>query len=356
MFYMKRIIISLFFAAVSIIALQAQTVKSYEKPTSREFKAAVKQVLKSTTCLPKDTVKRHAALNVIQREFNNFAADDWKNFIFNTWDRVKIDDMEHEGTLYFYRQAFNKVCKEVRFTKVAQGTVVIWNVYNMGYVVKTPTQTFGIDIVHKHIDELAPLLDFMLITHKHNDHSDEHARNQMACHGVKAIAGFELEKPCVCQGKLLDWEFVDEVDSVQIGDVTVNCRRVDHNRLDWGKKFVTTYEINCGPASGNTVIFHSGDANNYLQLEVSQKPDFFIFHLAVGLKIQKAIDKLQPEYAIFSHAWEMSHKVEKYRWTIDDMLWGVNKISGFDRSHILYPCWGDKLVYTKATESFSAGR
>ena len=353
---MKRIIISLFLAAASVIAAQAQIVKSYEKPTKKEFKAAVRTVLKSTTCLAKDTAARLEALNVIQREFNNFPAADWKHFIFDNWNWIAIDDMEREGTLYFYRQAFNKVLKEVRSTKVAEGTVVLWNVYNMGYVVKTPTQTFGIDIVHKHIEELAPVLDFMLITHKHNDHGDNHSRNQMAAHGVKAIAGFELAKPCIWQGKLLAWEFVDEIDSIQIGDITINCRRVDHNKTEKGKKFVTTYEIDCGPKSGNTVIFHTGDAHNYNQLEVVQKPDLFIFHMAVGLNIQKALDKLHPEYALFSHAWELAHKVDKYRWTIDDVLKTVHNVTGHDSSRLLYPCWGDKIVYSKKTQSLSSGK
>ena len=351
---MKQIIISLFVAAVFCVSGQAQIVRSYEKPTKKEFKAAVKQVLNTTTCFVEDTAARHAAVNVIQRELNNFDAADWKNFVFNTWDWIKIDDMELNGALYFYRQAFNKVRREVKSTKVPYGTVVIWNIYNMGYVVKTPTQTFGIDIVHKHVEEIAKELDFMLITHKHNDHGDGHTRNQMAFAGVKAIAGFELSKPCVWQGKLLAWEYVDEIDSIQIGDVTVNCRRVDHNKEEWGKNFVTTYEINCGPASGNTVIFHTGDAHNYRQLEVAQKPDIFIFHVGVGLNIQKALDKIQPNYAIFSHAWEMSHKVEKFRWTIDDLLKSVNKITGYDRSHLLYPCWGDKIVYTKNSGTVSA--
>jgi L-ascorbate metabolism protein UlaG (beta-lactamase superfamily) len=344
---MKRIIVSLFIATLSGFAVQAQIVKSYEKPAEKEFKAAVKQVLKNTSCMAEDTVARLEALNVIQREFNNFPAEDWKNFVFNNWNWIEIDDMEHHGALYFYRQAFNKVRKEVRSTKVAEGTVVLWNVYNMGYIVKTPTHTFGIDVVHKHIEEIAKELDFMLITHKHNDHGDGHTRNQMAFAGVKAIAGFELAKPCVWQGKLLAWEYVDLIDSIQIGDITINCRRVDHNKEEWGKNFVTTYEINCGPASGNTVIYHTGDAHNYRQLEVSHKPDIFIFHMGVGLNIQKALDKIQPEYAIFSHAWEMAHKVDKFRWTIDDVLKSVHKVTGHDSSRLLYPCWGDKIVYNK---------
>ena len=353
---MKKILTSILLVLGSACLLNAQIVKSYERPSDKEFKAAVKQVLKSTTPLAKDTVARHAALNVIQREFNNFPAADWKHFVFNNWNWIAIDDMELKGTMYFYRQAFNKVRKEVRSTKVAEGTVVLWNVYNMGYVVKTPTQTFGIDIVHKHVEELAPMLDFMLVTHKHNDHGDNHTRNQLAAHGVKVIAGFELNKPCVWQGKLLAWEFVDEIDSIQIGDITINCTRVDHNKTEKGRKFVTTYEIDCGPKSGNTVIFHTGDAYSYKQLEVTKKPDVFIFHMGVGLNIQKALDKLQPEYAFFSHAWELSHKVEQWRWTIDDVLKSVHKVTGHDSSRLLYPCWGDKVVYNKSTRTLSSGK
>ena len=346
---MKWLVISLLIAAVTVSASHAQIVRSYEKPTEKEFKKAVKHVLKSTTCFAEDSSARLKAINVIQRELNNFDAADWKEFVFNNWDWDKIADMEHDGVLYFYRKAFDKVCREVKSTKVSEGTIVLWNLYNMGYVVKTPTQTFGIDVVHKHIGEIAPLLDFVLVTHRHNDHGDAHSRSQMALHGVKTIAGFELAEPCVCQGKVLDWEYVDMIDTVRVGDITVNCRRVDHNKEAWGRNFVTTYEIDCGPASGNTVIFHTGDAHNYRQLEVSQKPDFFIFHLSVGLDIQKALDKIQPNYAVFSHAWEMSHKVDKFRWTIDDVLKSVNKVSGYDRSHLLYPCWGEKIVYTKAS-------
>lgn len=350
---MKKILISLSLVVSSAYLLNAQIVKSYEKPTKKEFKTAVKQVMNSTTCFGSDTTARLDAVNVIQREFNNFSQADWKSFC-NCWDWVKVDDLELNGTLYYYRQAFNKVRREVRATKVAEGTVVLWNVYNMGYVVKTPTQTFGIDIVHKHIEELAPLLDFMLVTHKHGDHNDAHARNQLARAEVKVIAGFKLDKPVVWQGKLLDLEYVEEYDSIQIGDITINCKRVDHNATAAGHKFVTTYEIDCGPKTGNTVIFHSGDAYNHEELEVAKRPDIFIFHMSVGLKIQNALDKIQPNYAIFSHAWELGHKVEKWRWTIDDVLKRVHAIKGHDRLHLLYPCWGDKMVYTKSTGELSS--
>ena len=91
----------------------------------------------------------------------------------------------------------------------------------------------------------------------------------------------------------------------------------------------------------------------YEQLEVEKRPDLFIFHSAVGLRIQNAIDKINPQYAIFSHAWELGHSVVKWRWTIDDLLKISGKITGFDKRRILLPTWGDKIVYTKATQTVS---
>lgn len=350
---MKRLFLTIALAATVVVAANAQIVKSYEKPTDKELKTAVKTVLKSTTCFDEDATPRIEAMNIIQRAMNNFSNEQWHNF-YNCWDWVKVADLEMNGILYFYRQAFNKVRKEIKSTKVAPGTVVLWNVYNMGYIVKTPSHTFGIDIVHKHIEEIAKDLEFVLVTHKHGDHNDGHARNQLALGESKVIAGFKLAKPCVWQGKLLDWEYVDLVDRIKIDDIVINCKRVDHNKNEWGKNFVTTYEIDCGADTGHAVIFHSGDAHNFEQLEVSQKPDFFIFHLAVGLKLQQAIDKINPEYAVFSHAYELGHGALKWRWTIDDVLTRVNKIQNHDKKRLLYPVWGDKIVYTKATKTISS--
>ena len=350
---MKRVLLSLVFVATMAFVANAQIIKSYEKPTDKEFKAAVKTVLKSTTCFDEDMTPRIEAMNVIQREFNNFSNESWNNFYDRNWDWIGIADMELSGTLYFYRQSFNKVRKEIKSTKVAPGTVVLWSLYNMGYIVKTPSHTFGIDVTHKHIEEIAKDLEFVLVTHKHGDHSNAHVYNQLALGESKIIAGYKLAKPVVWQGKLLDWEYVDVNDRIKIDDIVINCKRVDHNRQDWGKNFVTTYEIDCGADTNHAVIFHTGDAHNYEQLEVAQKPDFFIFHLAVGLKIQQAIDKIKPEYAIFSHIWEMGHSALKWRWTVDDAFKRIDAIENFDKKHLLWPCWGDKIVYTKATKTLS---
>ena len=53
----------------------------------------------------------------------------------------------------------------------------------MGYIVKTPSHTFSIDLIHKHIDKFAKCLDFNLITHKHKDHGSPNEFQAFAAAG-----------------------------------------------------------------------------------------------------------------------------------------------------------------------------
>ena len=114
-----------------------------------------------------------------------------------------------------------------------------------------------------------------------------------------------------------------------------------------GLKLVTAYEVDCGEDAGNAVIFHSGDGRNHNQLEPEKPVDFFVFHVSVGLNIQKAIDKIRPQYAVLSHAWELGHKVEKWRWTIDDLVRKSQAIEGLAEDRVLFPCWGEMIDYKR---------
>ena len=315
----------------------AQTIISYEQPTKKEFKKATATVLYRTNCMSADQKNRLDAMSVIQREINNFSPADWKEY--NTSDSVN----EKEGVPYFYKKAADKILKELKRTKVKYGQVALWNLYNMGYIVKTPSHTFAIDLTHKYIDLFAQYLDFVLISHKHRDHGMMRDFEAFANAGVKVYAGhIPDEKP-----ENLSWTIVEDGETFNFGDITVTGRKIDHNKTEKGLKIVTSFEIKCGNDSGNVIILHSGDGCNYRQLQAQHKVDFFIFHISVGLDIQKAIEKIQPEYATFSHAWELAHKVEKFRWTIDDLLKVSGSISDFPAERCILPCWGEKIVYTK---------
>ena len=333
---MKRFLSIIAFIVIAI-NIDAQTITSYERPSKKAFKKATTTVLYRTNCISIDQTYRLDALSVIQREINNFSPEDWKNY--NTSDSVN----EKEGVPYFYKKASVKILKEIKRTKVKRGQVALWNLYNMGYIVKTPSHTFGIDLTHKYIDIFAQFLDFALISHIHRDHGTLRDFEAFANAGVKVYAGhMPQEKP-----EALSWTYVEDGETFNFGEITVTCRKIDHNKKKKGRKLVTSFEIDCGKDTDNAIILHVGDGCNYKQLEVQHKVDFFIFHLSVGLNIQKAIEKIQPEYAVFSHAWELGHKVDKFRWTIDDLLKISRKISNFPAERCLLPCWGEKILYTK---------
>lgn len=334
---MKRCLFLIIACFVLSTVIGAQTITSYEKPSRKEFRKAAATVLYRTDCLSADQKSRLDALSVIQREFNNFTPEDWKEY------KGSEPADEKEGTPYFYKKASDKVLKELKRTKVKHGQVALWNLYNMGYLVKTPSHVFAIDLTHKYINLFAQHLDFALVTHIHRDHGDTRDFNAYADAGVKVYAGhMPREKP-----ENLSWTFVEDGETFNFEDIRVICRKTDHNKKKSGQRMVTSFEIDCGKETGNTVILHCGDCCNYTQLEAQNKVDFFIFHISVGLNIKKAIEKIQPEYAVFSHAWELGHKVNKYRWTIDDMLNISGRISNFPQDRRLLPCWGEKILYTK---------
>ena len=340
---MMTIRILLFVAFMALCpVLGAQTIMSYERPGKEEFVRAVDVVLSKTQCTASAMDERIEAMSIVQRELNNFSSQQWRDYNALT-KKKKIAAWEKEGALYFYTRAMDKVLAELESTVVSQGQVVMWNLYNMGYIIKTPSHTFSVDLIHKHIDKFTKYLDFNLITHKHRDHGSLNEFEAFAKAGVPVYAGYMTSpKP---DG--LDWRYVKEGETITVDNITINTRRGDHYYKDEGFKMITLYEIDCGEDTGHTVIFHTGDCRNYEQFELTKPVDFFIFHTAVGLKIQKAIDKVQPKFAVFSHAWEMGHSAEKYRWTIDDLLLKSGKITGFPKDRILLPCWGEKIIYLK---------
>ena len=158
---MKKIATLLVLLGASLV-LDAQIVTSYEKPTHKELKKAVKTVLYQTSCYSEDRADRVEAMGVIQRQLNNFTTKDWAQYESLT-DKKDIAAAEKTGAMYFYREAARKVLKEVKSTKVKQGSVVMWSLYNMGYIVKTPSHTFAMDLRHMHADEFAACVDFVMI-------------------------------------------------------------------------------------------------------------------------------------------------------------------------------------------------
>ena len=331
---MKKLFMSLV-ALMMTTVVSAQIVREAPKPSEGEFRKAVKTLLYKSSCTNL-TPERLKAMEITQDMINHFTTTEFKAF-WSLTDWYEIENQERFGVPYFLRASIDKILKEVRSTKLKDGQVAVWLLYNMAYVIKTPTHTFGIDLRAKRLDELMKYIEFSMITHAHGDHWAYACVTPSKKQGKPLYANFNIKGGAVTR--------VKHGDVIKFDDITIRCTVGDHNSQL--KNFVVAYEIDCGPRTNHTVIYHTGDSNNYTQLNPQSSVDIFIPHMAVGLNMQAAIDNIQPNYVLLSHIQELGHSIDKWRWTFDDALKLKNKLV-HDKVYI--PCWGERIIYTKKAE------
>lgn len=272
-------------------------------------------------------------------------ADLCPNTYFNTYlkslDASAENIEKYNPVLGCYRLSFEKVIDEVKSTKVKKGTTAIWMLYNMGYIVKTSTGCFGIDINHRYAEKLEPYLDFLCITHNHSDHYSKKLIEKM----------FENNKPVISNylKKGEGYQYTTTATSVfNIGSFNVTTNITDHNNSL--KNFVTTFQIDCGDNSGNLVLMHSGDSNYEPDHYNIVKPiDIFIARYSPNALLENRVigSKVTPKYVFLSHILELAHAdVEKSRWPID---MGLERASKINCDQTILPFWGEKIIWENKT-------
>ncbi len=297
------------------------------EPTVDEIDAAIRVL--SETSGPKWSDERLKAALTIQRSVDRLEAKDFNDY-FNGSAENAARWIAERGVLRFLDAGFDKILREVPTTEVAEGTVVFWQIYNMGYVVKTPTQTFAVDVKHRRAPELASLVDFTLITHNHGDHFTRSFIQAMEAAGKPVVSNFLDNR----------WKTGPNGGEYTFGDAKIRVDLVDHNAKL--RRFVSTYEIDCGAAAGNRVVYHVGDACNFTQLTSEKSVDVFIPHLAVGLDVPKCVNEtLKPKLTLLSHILELGHEIDKWRWSYK---YGLGICAKCASDTVLLPVWGEKIV------------
>ena len=203
--------------------------------------------------------------------------------------------------------AFAKVSRELDEAKVGD-VPAVWSVYNMGYVVKTRETTFAIDLVHRRDAELAPKLDFALITHNHADHWRLGLYRAMDRAGKTVISNF------LDNYGAWDWRKPPEERAVggytrarktfRIKDVEIRTSLVDHN--DYLIDFTTAFEIRVG----DWILYHTGDCGRGSEGKLGTtwgRPDLWLFFPGCGINVAEAVRKVQPKRVVFGHLWELGH-------------------------------------------------
>ena len=241
--------------------------------------------------------------------------------------------IEAQPILYFYEAAFDKVKRELENTAVAPDTVVLWHVYNMGYVVKTPDSCFALDLHHRRSEELIPLLDFLVVTHDHADHKTVRLLERFAGTGKPIISNFYPHAGFSATPRTLT-----------IGDITLHTCITDHNRKL--VNFVQPCEIEIPGNSGKIVVFTGGDTFDPAQFKMhNEKVDAFIVHPRVGLIVSEAQRIVDPRLTLVSHLLEMHHYHDQWRWGFDVGFDELAKSRASGRAAAI-PMWGDRIVLT----------
>ena len=232
--------------------------------------------------------------------------------------------------------AMDVVIGEVRNTEV-RGRPAVWYVYNMGVVVKTREAVFSVDLCHRRAVELAPLLDFAIITHNHDDHFTRRFYEYMdrSLHKT-VITNFADNYGAAFNGGICGFARGEKV--FEMKDVVVRTMESDHNCFL--RRFTMPVEVTVG----DYAILHVGDTANVRDLRVVRKPDLWIHHAYCwGLVSGEGAESLHPGLSVVAHLHELAHPRGKARWTFEDGRKAVAAVEAVGGRAVM-PLWGDRIV------------
>lgn len=269
-------------------------------------------------------------LAVLQQENDLVSREDYIKYL-------KDGDTRSFAALKRLDAAFDKVLREVRSAEaVAPGKPRIWYLYNMGVVVKSATKVFSIDLVHPRAAELAPLLDFALITHNHSDHWTRPFYSAMNSSGKTVVSNF-LDNYGAKNWRM-NGGFTRAAKTFIFGDVTVKTGLCDHNA--YLADFTTFYEIHMGEFT----LCHTGDCSDSSKLKFSRKPDLWVVHPYCGMDPVKAsVGTVHPGKVLVGHIEELTHSKKQWRWSYSD---GMKVKANLENAGVeaVLPLWGDRVM------------
>ncbi|MCQ2156125.1 MAG: MBL fold metallo-hydrolase [Bacteroidales bacterium] len=283
----------------------------------------------SPTSLNEDRV---CAMFRMQPYMDNVSAEEFERYLVSP-EPVRRE-MEKGTALRFYQRSLEKLVKEIPATKVEKGSVAIWLLYNMGYVVKTPSHCFAIDLKHPEAERLVPYIDFLMVTHDHDDHYTDALNKAMIDAGKKVFTNFDKSGYALTN--------LRDVRETEEAGIRIRTEITDHNKKK--TNFVITYLVDCGDDTGGVSFYFVGDSCNWRQLNPQGPVDIFVPHIRVGLDLHKAADKINPHWVLASHLLELGHPVGKYRWSYSCGLAAAYEVY---RDNVYVPVWGDKIIYRR---------
>lgn len=314
-------------------ALGKPTVKPVvqDEPVTLAQTLEAVRALWQTDCLKPDDPARTALVETYRRAI---AMTDGGSF--NDFRAGQQPDFAAHPALAVIDAAVTRALDEIPRTEVAPGTVVVWYLYNMGIVVKTPESVFGVDLVLPRECELAPLLDFLLVTHNHGDHVSLELVREMQKKG-----GFLNGKPVVSSFLYTPY-FARRPQTFRFGDCTVETLVADHNPF-W-RDSITPFKVTCGQGEQAVTLVHAGDAWDASQLKAFAPADVVFCHVKpfkghVPADMARA---LKAGTLAITHAQEMSHGFGPQRASYALCQAEAELVEAPSRA--IWPLWGERFV------------
>ena len=236
----------------------------------------------------------------------------------------------------FLEDAFDRVLDGIKNTPVEPGKVHIYYLYNMGYVIKTPTLVIGLDICHRRGEELAPYLDLTVVTHAHQDHYTVRFLAAMNNLGKPIISNFYAAAKSGYSKELYR--------EVIMPTLTIRTYASDHFKNSHFN-FVMPFELEIKTGSAECVIFSSGDTCTSTQLRSLKAPDIFIVHPRMGALADAAQSALLlgAKCTFISHLLELRHG-KSFVCTIP---YGYSELKILNTNNLTaaLPHWGEHFVW-----------
>ncbi len=220
------------------------------------------------------------------------------------------------------------ILKQLTKSPSKKEKVLLWQIYNMGYIVQTNKGNIGIDIHCRDAKRFAKHIDALLITHSHFDHFRNELIDEMKL----------LNKPII--SNWVDSEFkTDTVRIFSIGNFKITTHLGDH--YFWKKESnndMLLFEIE----TNGIKFLHTGDNSSLEKLTEFKKVDVFILHHDIIKSLPKAVAIIQPQLTVLSHVMELGHPriANGYRWTYTHALEKQKSIA-IEKSIIMF--WGESL-------------
>ncbi len=282
----------------------------------------------------KNRAERRKRMAVIQAACDTLEPDDYRSYTAS-WeqDDAAFAFEEKYPALYYLRKANANALDDIRKTKVKKG-IAIWHIYNMGYVFKTPDACFGIDIKMRESERLADILDFLLITHEHVDHSSAALIDAM----------ITAQKPVITRWRE-GTTIINKPSEFKFGSCRVKVDIGDHHYKQPDKREdMLMYQVDCGKSANDYTIYHSGDGSNFLKMTPDKKIDIFIVHVAVGMSVEAAIGHIKPRLTFVSHVLELEHSPKPpraWRWSFD---YAFGTIMNIPENEATVLTWGERWL------------